>query len=428
MSEYRRMTSTARRINRHFLWRTIWTVLLVDAAVLLLAIIGWCYTAETAVTGSQWMPRAHRSIVWEGSLPLRQRLGTAVYRFQTSTAFHEADMGPFLQLLANLTLAALPLEAALILLQYRQAKKKTRRLLQPLHDMAETAQALSSARFDEQKFHHLEDAIDRISPSTPDARLVTGDRDLEGLELAINNLMTRMHDAYRQQIRFVSDASHELRTPISVIQGYAGMLDRWGKDDEKVLTESITAIKSEAANMQKLVEQLLFLARGDTGRQQLAFHDIDLSELMREVHEEYEMIDTGRLWRLQAADSVPAYGDAAFLKQTARILADNAARYSQPSAPITLRSYINQEGVPCMAVQDNGAGIAPEELPYIFERFYRSDPARARNTGGTGLGLSIAKWIVDQHGGYFDVISRQGVGSRFVVCLPKAKPTGDEVG
>ena len=140
------------------------------------------------------------------------------------------------------------------------------------------------------------------------------------------------------------------------------------------------------------------------------------------------MIDTGRLWRLQAADSVPAYGDAAFLKQTARILADNAARYSQPSAPITLRSYINQEGVPCMAVQDNGAGIAPEELPYIFERFYRSDPARARNTGGTGLGLSIAKWIVDQHGGYFDVISRQGVGSRFVVCLPKAKPTSDEVG
>ena len=185
------------------------------------------------------------------------------------------------------------------------------RLLSPLHQMSQTAQELSNARFDEQKYHELENAIAAISPSTPDAKLSTGDSDLLGLENAVNSLLKRMHESYRQQNRFVSDASHELRTPISVIRGYAEMLDRWGKDDPKVLSESVTAIRTEADNMQQLVEQLLFLARGDAGRNQPRLKALDLSKLMREVYEEYVMIDKAHAWRIQADESIPAVGDPA---------------------------------------------------------------------------------------------------------------------
>ena len=277
---------------------------------------------------------------------------------------------------------------------------------------------MSQVSFDEQKYHDLEDAIAAISPTTPDAKLSTGDSDLLGLENAVNNLLTRMHESYRQQTRFVSDASHELRTPISVIKGYAQMLERWGKDDRKVLTESVAAIRSEADHMQELVEQMLFLARGDAGRNQPKMKALDLSKLMHEVFEEYQMINGQHQWRIQASESIPAVGDPQMLKQVARVLCDNAAKYSPDGAPITLRSFVDEAGVPCFSVQDNGAGIAAKDIPHIFERFYRADLSRDRQTGGTGLGLAIAKWVVDRHKGYLQVVSREGVGTRMVVCLP----------
>ena len=134
------------------------------------------------------------------------------------------------------------------------------------------------------------------------------------------------------------------------------------------------------------------------------------------------MIHPDRSWRLDAAEPVTVQGDAALLKQTARILTDNAVRYTDENAAITLRVR-RKDGQPCFEIQDNGIGIRPEDLSHIFDRFFRSDPARNRATGGTGLGLSIAKWIVDRHGGYFDVYSREGFGSRFTVILPeRAEP------
>ena len=309
-------------------------------------------------------------------------------------------------------------ESLLLLLQSGVGKDKARRLLEPLERMAQTAQELSRARFDPEKLHHLEDAIGTVSPVLPDAQVRTGDRELQGLEKAVNDLLSRAQDAYREQSRFVSDASHELRTPIAVIQGYADMLSRWGKDDEKVLDEGITAIQSESAHMKKLIEQLLFLARGDSGRNQLVMEDMDLSQMMREVYEESRMIHPEREWRLDADAPVVLSCDSAMIKQTARILVDNAVKYTGDGDKITLRVRL-KEGNPCFEVQDNGIGIKQEDLSRIFDRFFRSDPARTRATGGTGLGLSIAKWIVERHGGYFDVFSREGIGTRIGVVLPK---------
>jgi signal transduction histidine kinase len=258
-----------------------------------------------------------------------------------------------------------------------------------------------------------------IAPNRPDAKISTGDRDLRGLEDAINNMLTRMHESYRLQARFVSDASHELRTPIAVIQGYAAMLDRWGKHDESVLTESIEAIKSESARMKKLVEQLLFLARGDSGRQKLVFERVNLSDIIREVYEESVMIDKAHAWSVDAEDEVFTMADADALKQVARILTENAAKYTPEGGAIKLCSWI-KEGVPCFEVQDEGMGIEPDAVPHIFERFFRADPARGGKHGGTGLGLSIAKWIVDRHNGYFNVLSREGIGTRITVFVPSA--------
>ena len=277
------------------------------------------------------------------------------------------------------------------------------------------AQRLYGGGVDEAKFHDLENAIGQIDI---DGRLSTGDKDLQGLESAINDLLDRMQAAYRQQAQFVSDASHELRTPIAVIQGYVKMLDRWGKDDEKVLEESIAAIKTETGHMKTLVEQLLFLARGDSGRQQMNPEAMDLAALMGEVLEEYRMIDQAHEWRQGRLEPAMVNADPALIKQAARVLVDNAARYTPEGGSIRLSA--GREGeCAWFEVQDGGIGISAEDVPRIFDRFFRADPARARQNGGTGLGLSIARWIVERHGGHFEVLSRPGLGTRIRVALPR---------
>jgi signal transduction histidine kinase len=294
---------------------------------------------------------------------------------------------------------------------------RIRRQLRPIDEMAAAAERLSNmdVNFDE-RFRVLENAIDGVNPNAEDAALATGDAELAGLESAVNKLMERMREANRQQARFVSDASHELRTPIAVIRGYADMLDRWGTGDEKVLRESIDAIKGESENMQHLVEQLLFLARGDSGRTPLNIADISLTDMMREVYEESSMIDPAHNYSFDGGGGVTARGDASLLKQTARILCENAKKYTPEGGDIVLRAFV-KDGRPGFSVQDSGIGIASEDLPHVFERFYRADDSRARQTGGTGLGLAIAKWIVDRHGAHFDVVSRKDVGTRISVIM-----------
>ncbi len=306
------------------------------------------------------------------------------------------------------------MQALKLLLSYPQEDRAIRRTLSPLSDLALRADELTRLSFDEDKFETLGNALDRMRAEDTQ-KLNLGDRDLAGIEAAINNLLTRMRESYRQQARFVNDASHELKTPIAVIQGYANMLDRWGKEDPKILDESIHAIKNESDHMSRLVEQLLFLARGDAGRAVLKLERIDLVPLMREIYEESLMIDEGHRYLLKAEDAVYAFADAAMLKQAVRILVENAAKYTEKRGEIALSAFYLENHSPCLQVEDTGIGMEEKDVRHIFERFYRSD--EVRNYQGTGLGLSIAKWIVDRHRGHFEVVSREELGSRIRIVL-----------
>lgn len=193
------------------------------------------------------------------------------------------------------------------------------------------------------------------------------------------------------------------------------MLDRWGKKDEKILDEAIDAIKSESQSMSDLIEQLLFLARGTNGKINLKKTTFILNDLMQEVYDEFKMIDDKHLYEYKELDTVEVNADMRLVKQTMRILVENSVKYTKEGERIILKIGYNNVGEAYFCVQDDGIGIDSDEVPHIFERFFRADSARTRSTGGTGLGLSIAKWIVDNHKGYFEVISRKGIGTRISV-------------
>ena len=436
MNANRRFNSIARRIQRSWQWKKLWQIVILNLLALVAALAAYLYAQETAVTGAFAGWDIPRTLTINENLSGLAALESLVYRFTWGGETHGVPLAEFIRLVALFGRPLLAFEGVCWLLGFFGSAKGARRLLKPLDKIAQAAQRLtdeSGARraaeraqqermmqadggVDEAKFHDLEEAIGQIDIGD---RLSTGDKDLQGLEEAINSMLARMHAAYRQQAQFVSDASHELRTPIAVIQGYVRMLDRWGKDDEKVLEESIAAIKTETEHMKTLVEQLLFLARGDNGRQPLNPEPMDLADLTREVLEEYRMIDEGHEWRQGRLEPAPVNADPALIKQAVRILVDNAVRYTPEGGSIRLSAGMT-DGRAFFEVQDGGIGIAEEDVPHIFDRFFRADPARTRASGGTGLGLSIARWIVERHDGHFEVLSRPELGTRMRVVMPAA--------
>ncbi len=305
------------------------------------------------------------------------------------------------------------------LISYSGEMHRIKKLFAPLDEIAARVGELSRIEASEDKYHLIEEKITSLEP-TEEAKLSFGDEDLAGIERAMNSLLTRIRESNRQQARFVNDASHELRTPIAVIEGYANMLARWGREDEKVLDESINAIQNESAHMKHLVEQLLFLARGDAGRTVVNPVDVNLCEMMQSVYEESLMIDEGHIYKYSCpVDPVYTTADEGLLKQAVRILVDNAAKYTREKDEIIPSvGYVSGDEV-YLQVQDTGIGMKESDVEHMFERFYRSD--EARSFGGTGLGLSIAKWIVDKHNGHFEITSREELGTRIKIVLRSRK-------
>lgn len=277
--------------------------------------------------------------------------------------------------------------------------KTSKKMLLPIENITETTKAISA-----QALHTRLDVVDSHD-------------ELKDLAETINEMLDRIERSYEQQNQFVSDASHELRTPIAVIQGYINLLHRWGKEDKEVLEESIEAIKSEAENMKDLVEKLLFLARTDKNTQKLQCEDFLMDELIDEIIKETKMIDSNHFIVCERNEGVQFWGDRKLLKQAMRIFIDNSIKYTPDGGTIKINSFKKSSGL-TVEIEDTGTGISKEDLPYIFDRFYRCDKSRTKESGGNGLGLSIAKWIIGRHNGGIEIESALNVGTKIIIYLP----------
>ena len=282
----------------------------------------------------------------------------------------------------------------------RRREQLHKTVLAPIRDITELASTLSASNLS-----------NRIN--------IAGTKnELKDLAVVINSMLDRIEHSYNSQKQFVSDASHELRTPIAVLQGYINMLSRWGKSDPEVLEEGINAIAQETQSMKELVESLLFLARHDKKTLMMEMEAFDALDVLTELHREAAMVHPEDAFLLNAAESCPLEGDRSMVKQVMRILCDNAVKYT-PEGGVVELGIERRPGWVTLSVTDNGPGISQEDLPKIFERFYRADAARKSESGGHGLGLSIARIIVKAHGGKLRVRSKVGSGSTFFVDLPE---------
>ena len=239
--------------------------------------------------------------------------------------------------------------------------------------------------------------------------------ELNDLAKTFNNMLDRLQVGITQQQRFVSDASHELRTPATVIRGYSDVLMRWGAKDPDILQESIEAIHSEAENMQQLIEQLLFLARSDQKRQPLNMERLELSEIVEDVFHKTRQVTHTHEIKMINNDEASIFADKITIRQMLRIFLDNAIKYTPEGGTVTINSIKGDRCIK-LSVSDTGIGIAPENQQKIFERFYRVNASHSKQeASGTGLGLSIAKWIADQHNSKIEVESELDKGTTISV-------------
>lgn len=424
----RRTSSIARSIAFSMWWRLLIWFLVLDV-LLAVAFLGAVIWAGLQGTSVGWdvasVGELFGSIGFRASNPFN--LAQLQLVIASPNGKLELPLAPHLPFIYSVGGTLLLTEILALISGFSEARR-IRRKLRPLNDLALTAEDIASRTSQSEpltlnQLENLEHAIEHASPETP--RISTGDKDLRSIEVALNSLLQRMREAQAQQARFVSDASHELRTPIAVIEGYVSMLDRWGKSDPAVLDESITALKNESAHMKELVEQLLFLAHGDSGRNTLEQTTFSASDLLHELADESEMIDTEHRYALR--DTVPSIsqltltGDRSMVKQCLRVIVQNAARYSPAGTDITLGlRYDEPHGLVGFGIEDRGIGMNTRDASHVFERFYRADAARTNSKEGTGLGLAIAKWIAEAHNGRIDVLSLKDVGTRFTVWLPAA--------
>lgn len=245
------------------------------------------------------------------------------------------------------------------------------------------------------------------------------EKELRELTQVFNDMLDRLERSYESQKQFVSNASHELRTPIAVIQGYSRMLSRWGSSDPEILNEAVEAIGDESKAMQELVEKLLFLSRHDRKTLKVQKEWFSMGEVVEDMVKETRMVTENREIKARLIQNVSVYGDDQLLKQAIRVLIDNAIKYSDEGDTITIGCE-NKNGNCVLTVEDTGRGMKKEDMDHMFERFYRSDDIRGK-IDGHGLGLSIARLIILAHAGTIKVRTQYTVGTSFTITLPRQR-------
>jgi heavy metal sensor kinase len=260
-----------------------------------------------------------------------------------------------------------------------------------------------------------------ISEKNLETRLDIGRaaEELTTLAQSFNELLSRLDLSFEGMRRFVADASHELRTPISVIRGEADVALSHDRSSAEY-RESLAIILDESRRLSRLVDDLLNLARADAGHVQLQVKEFYFTDLLAECCRSVQALAAARRIELEyrADDDVPFRGDEVLLRRLTVNLLDNAIRYTPAGGKVSASIEAEEHGVR-LRVGDTGPGIAPEAVPHIFERFYRADKARSREEGGFGLGLSIVKWIAESHHGVVELSSQPLSGSIFTVTLPR---------
>src|SRR5882724_698010 len=232
-------------------------------------------------------------------------------------------------------------------------------------------------------------------------------------------MLSRIESAFQKVSQFTADASHELRTPISLMRTEAEIALRKSRDEGEY-QEALRHILLEAERTSTLIEKLLSLARADAGRESLDIRPMNLRETIEKVANDWcQVVAVHRLnfTRSILDKDIFIAGDRTAVVRLANILLDNAVKYTPASGSIEIALH-QSNGNAVFTVKDTGIGISNDDQPKIFERFYRADKARSRELGGAGLGLAIAQWIVEQHRGSITVVSSPGKGSEFIVQLP----------
>lgn len=271
-----------------------------------------------------------------------------------------------------------------------------RRALSPVVRITRTAQSIEASS----------DLSQRVGYSGP------GD-EIGQLAKTFDHMIAHLNKVFELQKQFVADASHELRSPLTVIQGNLDLLKRDLRETER--QESLRAIESETKRMTSIANDLLLLAEIESGPAERQ-ETVSLKEIVLEEFRRAQSLAKGQKVVLGRIADLSVTGDTYRLKQLLGNLLDNAIKYTPESGVITLSLFRDNEWA-CLEVSDTGIGISPEHLPHIFDRFYRVDRARSRASGSSGLGLAIVKVIAEQHGGRVAATSEPGKGSTFAVWL-----------
>jgi heavy metal sensor kinase len=371
----------------------------------------WSYSSASAVRYSLTFPtqtnsneKFRVSTIYSKGMPLRILTGQIHAADQVYEVQIAAPMDDFYDAVNRFRLVLLFSVPILLLIASAGGYWLSKKAVAPVTEIARAAQLISERE---------------LSRRLPNPQ--TGD-ELQTLSEALNEMFGRLERAFKRVTQFTADASHELRTPVALMRTRTEVALRKQRSEAEY-RETLFRIHQELERTSALIENLMTLARADSGSEPLQVAPINLNAILLEIWEPASLLAEGKSIQYdQRLPEMPVCvsGNPPSLRRLFLILIDNAVKYTSREGRISVVLNAN-DGAAVIEIRDTGVGIAPTDIPHIFERFYRADESRSRESGGTGLGLAIAKWITEAHQGKISVVSKVGEGSVFRVQMPLAE-------